>query len=261
VTAFVGRHATAWDVSFAVAACAFTAAAFLNDARPSLLLSAVVGAFTIAFLAEFAVRCWAAPSRLRYLRGHWLDLVSCAASCVPLAGGLRIVRLLRLVRLLAVRRAIQAIGDCAHDRSRFAFLGPVLLLLWVTASGAAWILEHGVNPALRSFSDALYWTFITATTVGYGDIPPATPDGRLLAGILAFVGLGLVGYASAQLTALFLHQASGPQAPVTESDVTELRAEIAELRRLLEDERRLRGVAAPPALGLLDSPADDRLAA
>jgi voltage-gated potassium channel len=55
----------------------------------------------------------------------------------------------------------------------------------------------------------LYWSFITATTVGYGDITPTTPEGRILAGVLIFVGIGLVGFASAQLTQRLMHSDLG----------------------------------------------------
>ena len=52
-------------------------------------------AFAVIFLTEFSARCWDSPSRRHYLRSHWLDL----GSCVPLVGGLRSVRILRLLRL------------------------------------------------------------------------------------------------------------------------------------------------------------------
>jgi len=128
-------------------------------------------------------------------------------------------------------------GVSAHavDRGSIAFLGPILILLWVGAATAAWVLEHGVNPALKTFGDALYWSFVTATTVGYGDIAPVTSEGRVLAGLLAFLGIGLLGFASARLTAKFLQQQNGddPSLRISVDEVRALRAEIAELRTLL----------------------------
>ena len=58
-----------------------------------------------------------------------------------------------------------------------------------------WVLEHGVNRHVATFGDAMYWSFITVTTVGYGDISPVTPAGRILAGLLIFAGIGVVGLA------------------------------------------------------------------
>jgi voltage-gated potassium channel len=234
VTAFVSRHNLAWDTTSGIAACGFLVASFANDQDQSTALTATVAAFTLAFVAEFAVRCWAAPSRRRYARDHWLDLVSCVP--IPLMGGLRGLRLLRLVRLLATRRAIQAIGARTTDRGRFGFLAPVLVLLWLVTSAAVWTLEHDVNPAITTFVDALQWTFLTSTTVGYGEIRAVTPAGQVLAGVLAFIGLGLVGFASARLTTIFLHQAKDdPGAAVTAVEIARLRTEIGELKALLTE--------------------------
>jgi voltage-gated potassium channel len=160
----------------------------------------VLGAFAVIFLTEFAARCWDSESRLRYLRGHWLDLVS----CIPLIGGFRSIRILRLLRLGAALRIFSVAEHEAesHQRNRESlwFVGPMLIFVWLAAASAYWSLEHGRNADLHNFGDALYWAFITATTVGYGDVRPVTPEGRIVAGFLIFIGIGLVGFASAQLT-------------------------------------------------------------
>jgi voltage-gated potassium channel len=168
----------------------------------------IIGALAVLFLTEFGVRWWDTPSRRLYLRGHWLDLVS----CIPLVGGLRALRILRLLRLGAALRIFSLAEHEAEVHQRhdsWWFLGPVLAVVWLGASAAYWSLEHEVNPSLHTFGDALYWSFITATTVGYGDITPTTPEGRILAGVLIFVGIGLVGFASAQLTQRLMHSDLG----------------------------------------------------
>jgi voltage-gated potassium channel len=203
LTRFVELHHTRWELSVGALAVVYLGVGFLEDEGhhpPALLL----GALAVAFGVEFTARCWDSPSRRRYFRHHWLDLVS----CIPLVGGLRAVRLLRLLRLGAVLRIFLLAEHEAegHQRSRqsFAFVGPVLVLVWLVSALAYWTLEHGINPTVHNFGDALYWSFITATTVGYGDVTPVTPEGRILAGGLIFVGIGLVGFASAQLTQRFL---------------------------------------------------------
>ena len=57
-----------------------------------------------------------------------------------------------------------------------------------------------------SISDGIWWSFVTATTVGYGDISPATPFGRSIAAILMLVGIGLIGSLTSTITALFFHR-------------------------------------------------------
>ena len=90
LTTFVDEHHTLWEATLAVLALAYLALGFLEDEGrhpPPFLL----GALAVIFLTEFIARFWDAPSRRLYLRGHWLDLVS----CIPLVGGLRSFRLLR----------------------------------------------------------------------------------------------------------------------------------------------------------------------
>lgn len=210
----------------AALAIGFLAASFWNDDHPGAASVAAGAAFTLVFAAEFGARFLDAPSRSRYLRQHWLDLVS----CFPLVGGVRSIRLLRLLRLGALRRVVVAVDR--EDRQSLWFLGPVLAVGWVGAATAAWVLEHGVNPALRTFGDALYWAFITSTTVGYGDIAPRTAQGRVLAGLLAFAGIGLLGFASARLTAGFLRQGN-PAEDAMVREVALLRSELASLREAL----------------------------
>jgi len=84
------------------------------------------------------------------------------------------------------------------------------------------------------------------TTVGYGDISPVTPEGRVLAGTLAFLGLGLLGFTSARLTAMWLQQEAEEVEDAVDVKVETtsdaillqldlLRAEMVELRQALQE--------------------------
>ena len=105
-------------------------------------------------------------------------------------------------------------------------VGPTLVIVWVAASYGYYVLESGVNPRIQSVTDALYFSFVTASTVGYGDVTPVTPAGKILTGILIFVGIGLLGFASAQLTTRLLPQ---------RNELSELRAALDHQTRVLED--------------------------
>lgn len=88
-------------------------------------------------------------------------------------------------------------------QERLLYLSAVIVVLVLTsASLIAWF-EPDV-----SFASGIWWSIVTLTTVGYGDISPVTPAGRVLAGIIMFFGIGLLGMLSAGLAAVFISRKS-----------------------------------------------------
>ncbi len=68
----------------------------------------------------------------------------------------------------------------------------IAVLLSVTFIGAPWVFwtyEHGVNPSVRHYSDAIWWWFVSSTTVGYGDVAPVTSMGRGVGVVTILVGI------------------------------------------------------------------------
>jgi voltage-gated potassium channel len=241
IDAFVGRHVVAWEGVMGVLAVLYLVIDVLADEGTGVPV-ALIAVFAGVFFGEFMVRFLNARSHLDYLRHHWLDLVS----SIPLVGGLRAVRLLRLVRLTRAARAFGLVDrqTQAHGKTRGAmsFVLPVLLMVWFCAALVYWTMEHGSNPDVRTFGDALYWAFLTLTTVGYGTQAPLHSDTRILAGALIFIGIGLVSFASGRLTALMLRGEDDTAAMLAE--LRHIRAELHEMRLSLaqqEDLLRLPG--------------------
>ena len=228
VTSFVRRHEIPWEIGMAAITVLYVVLAIADDDFQGSIPGAVLISLAGILLLEFVIRFWDSPQRWPYLRRHWLDIIG----CLPMIGGLRLLRLFRLVRLVAAFRMVSAMNPLAarhQGRQAFTFLGPVMVLVWTGSAYAIWDLERGINPAIHSFGDALYWSAITMTTIGYGDVAPVTPQGRIVSGLLAFVGIGLFGFASAQLTARLLGQKDR-----TADELRQLRAEVAEIRRLID---------------------------
>ena len=227
VTAFVERHSVAWELGNAAITVVYVVLAFQQDQGTAGLVSGVL-AISGIFLLEFSLRFYDSPSRLNYLKRHWLDLVS----CIPVVGSLRALRLLRLTaffRLGATARVF-GLGVSASEKvpggTGLWLLGPILVIVWVAAAYGYFELEHGFNPRINNFGDALYLAFLTATTLGNGGVAPVTEAGRVLSGLLVFVGIGLLGFASAQLTAKLLPQ---------RNEVAELKETLARQEQLLKE--------------------------
>lgn len=235
VTQFVIDHRVPWEAVIVSLSMLYLAAAVVADLRPNGTVIAVVYAIWGVLAAEFLIRLWDAPSRAGYLRRHWVDVVS----LVPYVSGLRLLQLLRLLRLFRVTEDEDIVAHELHlehadDKgSRTWFLAPSIVLLWLGSACAIWILEHGINPNIRTFPDALYWSFITGTTLGYGanDISPVTEAGRVLAGIVIFLAIGFFGYASVLVTSLWLHE--DPDYPDPREEIKELKDEVAALRQVI----------------------------
>ncbi|WP_260412610.1 potassium channel family protein [Alkalihalobacillus sp. TS-13] len=73
------------------------------------------------------------------------------------------------------------------------------------------VIPMWVEPNFESFEDALWWSIVTLTTVGYGDLYPVTTVGRLIASFLMFVGIGLIGVITGMVASFFSNAKELPE--------------------------------------------------
>jgi voltage-gated potassium channel len=94
-------------------------------------------------------------------------------------------------------------------------------------------VEGGAGSSIHSFPDALWWSFVTVTTVGYGDMFPVTFTGRVIAVVLMLAGIGLFGGLTANVASLLIRTDKAADAPMNDilTEVRLLREEVANLRR------------------------------
>ena len=185
------------------------------------------------FFFDFLLSLYLAPNRARYfVRWGWLDLLS----SVPALDVARVGRLARILRIFRVLRALRAAKVLAalvlRHRAGNTFIAAslVALLLIVFSSIAILHVERTAESNIKSAEDAIWWAFVTITTVGYGDRYPVTPEGRFVAGILMCAGVGLFGTFSAFLAAWLIT----PEESARDTELAELRNEIKALRETLE---------------------------
>jgi voltage-gated potassium channel len=181
-----------------------------------------------AFAVDYVVRLGLAGDRRRFVRRNLLDL---AVVVLPL---LRPLRLLRLVRVLEVLN--RAAADSLRGRVASYVVGGTALVMLV-ASLAALDAERGRPDAtIVTFKDAVWWSFATITTVGYGDLYPVTDTGRLVATGLMVCGIGLLGVVTAWLASWLIDRVSEAEEEsqaATRRDVAALTAEVRALREEL----------------------------
>jgi voltage-gated potassium channel len=215
--AFIERHEVAWELFFGALAAVFVGLAFVEPSDPAALQTIVIveWVITITFGVEFFSRLWAARVRRTYLRGHWIDLIS----VVPPMRWLRPFRLLRLLRLVrtfaGVSRAMSHVERLAGHQG-LIWLIAAWLAVTILASVALYASERGVNDAISEPIDALWWGIFTLSTVGYGDVIPITPEGRIAAMALMVLGIGLYSAITAVVTSYFVTRGSGARSIVDE---------------------------------------------
>ncbi|EME67208.1 ion transport protein [Rhodococcus ruber BKS 20-38] len=182
----------------------------------------------VLFAGDFVVRLTLAPRPARWLLHHLHEV---AMVVLPV---FRPLRLLRLVTLLGVLQ--RSAGTAVRGRVVMYAAGSTLLLL-ITSSLAMLDSERGApHASIETYPEALWWSTVTVTTVGYGDFSPVTTTGRLIAVALMIAGIALLGVITATL-ASWLVERVGEQdeahQAVTRAQVADLTAEIAALRAQL----------------------------
>ncbi|MFD2515613.1 ion transporter [Pontibacter locisalis] len=160
--------------------------------------------FTILFTIEYLLRIYSTPKPIKYIFSFFgmVDLLSIIPTYLSLiiAGSqyllvVRVLRLLRIARIFKLTRFINE-GQVLSRALRasvtkiLVFIGTVLTIVVIVGS-VMYIIE-GAASGFTSIPKSIYWTIVTLTTVGYGDIAPATPLGQILASFVMIMGYGII---------------------------------------------------------------------
>jgi voltage-gated potassium channel len=166
------------------------------------------------FATEYFLRLYAAERRLAYVFSFWgiVDLLAWLPAVlmfVPAFQAIRVLRLIRLLRLIKLFNTAPALNRLLRAflrvKSELVVWGVIsTLLLYVSAVGI-YVFENPVQPEVfSSIPAALWWSVVSFTTVGYGDMYPVTSGGRLMTTFMLFIGLGIFAVPAAIVTTALL---------------------------------------------------------
>lgn len=201
------------------------------------LLSRFDFVVSLIFLFDFGLSFKRAENKARYMATWgWIDLLSSIPAVGPLRWG-RAARIVRILRVLRGLRSIRLITTMILARKRTSTaLATLCILLLTLFAGSIAVLEFeragGGN--IVTSGDALWWAIATMSTAGFGDLYPITTEGRVVAAVLMFVGIGLFG-AVTGIVASLLVEHDEEQHDRDEAELETLRERVAELERQLED--------------------------
>lgn len=169
--------------------------------------------FSILFSLEYLLRLYCSPKPLRYAKSFYglVDLISIlpvylslflpGAQYTLMLRVLRIFRLFRILKLVRYMSEANLLWRCLIQTHRkvMVFFGAVGLM--VCLFGSLMFVVEGPTNGFTSIPMGIYWAIVTLTTVGYGDLVPHTPAGRVIASLVILIGYSIIAVPTGILTA------------------------------------------------------------
>lgn len=203
------------------------------------LCETTINVIWIVFIIDYVVSISLAHDRKTWFKNNLLLLVSIM---------LPIFRPLRLLRLVAVLNVLnRTSGMAVRGRITFYVCSSMILLIYVGSLAELDVERNAPGATITDFGKAIWWAFVTTTTVGYGDMSPVTWQGKCIAVGLMIAGIALISVITATLASWIVDRVSDEadkRANETESETTRLSSNVAELTdavdRLRDDIAKLR---------------------
>ena len=162
----------------------------------------------IIFIVDYVVRLFISKNKKDFFKQNIFDLIA----IIPFTSLFKVFRVLKVLKVFKALKILKFARLSAYfarfyKRVKFFFeINGLKYMVFVSlfCIVAGGIAIHFVEE--MTVFDGIWWSFVTATTVGYGDISPTTPAGRVIAAVLMIVGIGLIGSLTSTITALFFQR-------------------------------------------------------
>ena len=173
--------------------------------------------FTIFFTIELFLRLYCVYSPKRYMRSFFgiVDVLSILPSYltffIPGMHSLMIIRGLRLLRVFRIFKLDSFIDQgnvivraLSQSRNKIIIFSTTIIILVCIFGSIMYLIEHNVNANFDSIPRSIYWSIVTITTVGYGDISPSTPLGQFVASIIMLLGYVIIAIPTGIMTSALI---------------------------------------------------------
>ncbi len=202
--------------------------AFVKDANLQNILQAMNAVLSAIFLVDFLYRFFTTSSKSGYFfrQFGWADLA--ASLPLPQFKILRLFRLFRVYRLMRELGPSTVFHTLVDDRAGtalYTLLTAGILVLQFGSLSVLRIEQYAPGSNIKTASDALWYTIVTISTVGYGDRFPVTSTGRLMGALIIVVGVGIFGTFTGYLANFFLAPKTRTATAESAQDSPQLRLE------------------------------------
>lgn len=187
----------------------------IESSKLLIIENSILAIFTI----DYITRLYLSQNRKSYIKNHVFDLIA----IIPFSSLFRTFKFVSIIRFFQMSEMVQVIkllrlfaflNKLRWKMSVFLKTNGFIYIILVTVAtiflGAVGIFYAEHNHSVNDFEDALWWSIVTATTVGYGDIAPVTSLGRIIACILMALGTTFMGIYIGTITTYFINKKKEP---------------------------------------------------
>lgn len=190
----------------------------------NLIDTSILILFTISYLVRFLL----AKNKRKYFTENIFDLFA----IIPLS----LLNIGILAKSNRIFRIVNLLAKLGHNKNSILYRNGFIYALYASAcivfvgSGFFSVVEN------ISYEDSIWWSIVTMTTVGYGDIVPKTGWGKIIAAITMLFGIGFIGMLTSTITNYFRGKKTNKKKDIPENeDIKQLNTKVDELTKLVEN--------------------------